>query len=69
MINYKKTYKESTSWRHWRLSCLSYFIIYSVAIDEMLPTQHLFHYLSLMCLVQTTLSIIHRHKLDSILVK
>ena len=21
MINYKKTYKESTSWRHWRLSC------------------------------------------------
>ena len=22
MINYKKTYKESTSWRHWRLSCL-----------------------------------------------
>ena len=28
MINYKKTYKESTSWRHWRLSCslLSQFI-------------------------------------------
>ena len=24
MINYKKTYKESTSWRHWRLSCLIY---------------------------------------------
>ena len=23
MINYKKTYKESTSWRHWRLSCLT----------------------------------------------
>ena len=22
MINYKKTYTESTSWRHWRLSCL-----------------------------------------------
>ena len=21
MINYKKTYTESTSWRHWRLSC------------------------------------------------
>ena len=27
MINYKKTYKESTSWRHWRLSC-SLLIIY-----------------------------------------
>ena len=25
MINYKKTYKESTSWRHWRLSCSSFF--------------------------------------------
>ena len=24
MINYKKTYKESTSWRHWRLSCLNF---------------------------------------------
>ena len=24
MINYKKTYKESTSWRHWRLSCFSF---------------------------------------------
>ena len=28
MINYKKTYKESTSWRHWRLSCFLFFWVW-----------------------------------------
>ena len=38
MINYKKTYKESTSWRHWRLSCfdmwkLKRFATYSLKLE------------------------------------
>ena len=32
MINYKKTYKESTSWRHWRLSCLYFYLFISLLL-------------------------------------